>query len=230
MKKINRVLLSSAQLPPPSGCLSQVPRLCPSLPGKGSSVGPSPGRPRPWHRRGWEEKVAAVAQSARVSATRDGLPVGQSQLRAPDQALGERTNKCSRARIPALGVTTGGDSGRPRSHPHPPPWLVAALAAPSPAPPAAGPLAQTRTKLLRPGLAIPDSEASLPAPFPGSFPSRSLDEERAALLPTSLPLFPAFLGRGSPRSGAVPESRQHRARLSVSPSPGYNFPAKLPPG
>lgn len=90
------------------------------------------GRRRPRHRRGWEEKVAAVAQSARVSATRDGLPVGQSQLRAPDQALGERTNKCSRARIPALAVTTGGDSGQPRSRPHAP--SLARCGAPRPFP------------------------------------------------------------------------------------------------
>lgn len=59
--------------------------------------------------------------------------------------------------------------------PTPPPWLVAALGAPSPAPPASGPLAQTRTKLFRPGLAILDSGASLPAPFPGSFSSLALD-------------------------------------------------------
>lgn len=191
-------------------------------------MGPSPGRPRPWHRRGWEEKVAAVAQSARVSATRDGLPVGQSQLRAPDQALGERTNKCSRARISALGVTTGGDSGRPRSRPHPP--SLARRGAQSPLP-SAPRLRATRSDSHQtfPPWARDPGLWGLPArPFP-----RLLLEPRsglAVLLPASLPLSPAFLGRGSPRSGEFPRVAKSRACLSISPSPGYNFQAKLPPG
>lgn len=50
--------------------------------------------------------------------------------------------------------------------PIPPPRLVAELRDPSPALLAAGPPAQTRTKLFRPGLGILDSGASLPTPFP----------------------------------------------------------------
>ncbi|XP_047626216.1 putative uncharacterized protein FLJ46214 [Phacochoerus africanus] len=65
-------------------------------------------------------------------------------------------------------------AGRAPAH-TPPPRLVAALGAPSPALPAAGPPAQTRTKLFRPGLGSVDSGASPPAPFPGSTSSLSLD-------------------------------------------------------
>lgn len=192
-------------------------------------MGPSPGRPRPWHCRGWEEKVAAVAQSARVSATRDGLPVGQSQLRAPDQALGERTNKCSRARIPALGVTTGGDSGRPRSRPHPLPGSSRRSEPPPQRPQPQG----HSLRLARNFFALGSRSwtLGLPArPFP-----RFLLEPRSGLGASSSPprvppSLSSLFGEGLSTLRGVSEGRQRRACLSISPSPGYNFQAKLPPG
>lgn len=88
-------------------CLSQFQPVHPLWHAEGAQSWVPSGWQRPGHHQGWEEKVASIAQSACVFATREGLLVGQSQLRAPDQALGERTNKCSLVRIPALGVTDG---------------------------------------------------------------------------------------------------------------------------
>lgn len=130
-------------------------------PGPGRGEGPCRGRRRPACRQRWEEKVAAVAQSARVSATRDGLPVGQSQLRAPDQALGERTNKCSPAGIPALGVTTRGDSGRAP---------VLAPRAPFPAPQLRGGSPRIAPEFSAPGLG---SWARGPPACPSRLPPRA---------------------------------------------------------
>lgn len=172
--------------------------------------------------------MAAVAQSARVSATRDGLPIGQSQLRAPDQALGKRINKCSRARIPALGVTTGGDSGRPRSRlTRLPglPWLSE--------PPFQGPQSREHLPELAPNFSALGSGSWTPGPprpplsrVPA--PASGLGTDSPP--PSVLPSLSSRFGEGLSTLRIVPEGHSRRTRLSVSPSPGYNFRAKLPPG
>lgn len=202
----------SQQLSAPSGSVPVSPGLPFSL-GEGAQCGSLWVLPRPRHRGGWEEKVAAVAQSARVSATRDCLPVGQSQLRAPDQALGERTNKCSRARILSLGVNYRRRL-RPSalSPPPPSPALRSARSPPCPGPPALGSPAQTPSKLFRPGLEILDSGASPPAPLL-SVPSRASPRTRSEQSPLarpSLSLQPFWGGalhaRGSSRGSPAPRS------------------------
>lgn len=193
-----------------------------SLSGKGHRASPTLGRRRPGHRQGWEEKVASVAQSARVFATRDGLLVGQSQLRAPDPALGERTNKCSLVRIPALGVKTGGDLGRtPASSPPSLPrssWCLEHLGQ--------WPQLRGRSARLAPNL----SALGLGSCTQGT-PLEPVDLELLAPPPRAPPPSPAFFGEELSAIGRVPEGHPpHCARFSVLPSPGYNLRAKLPPG
>lgn len=173
--------------------------------------------------------MAAVAQSARISATRDGLPVGQSQLRAPDQALGERTNKCSRAQIPALGVTTGGDSGRPRSRPHPPSPARCRTPRPLPSAPSRGAAGPDSHQTFPPWARDPGLRGLPAHPLPPVPPRASLWTKSEQLpFPGSLLSLQPFWGgtlhaRGSCLGSPAPVS-------SISPSPGYNFQAKLPPG
>lgn len=98
------------------------------------------------------------------------------------------------------------------------------------APPAAEPFAGTSSKLLRPGLRSLDSGASSPAPFLASS-LRTENQRHPSRVPPSLSLSLQTLFWG----GALPlrrhpEGLSRSARLAVSPSPGYNFRAKLPPG
>lgn len=205
-----RTPLQSQQLPSPSDCACF--RGCTLLfPGKRRSAGSSPGLPRLRRRRGWEEKVAAVAQSARASATRDGLPVGQSQLRAPDQALGERTNKCSRAQIPALGVTTGGDSGRPRTAPGPPASARRGAQSPLPSAPSRGAARPASHQTFPPWARDPGLWALPARPFPRFNLEPLFGLGASNPLPVSLLSLQSFWGgalhvRGSCRGSPAPLS------------------------
>lgn len=174
--------------------------------------------------------MAAVAQSARVSATRDCLPVGQSQLRAPDQALGERTNKCSRARIPSLGVTTGGDSGCPRSRPYPPSLARRGVLSPLPSAPSSRATSPDSYQTFLPSARDPGLRGLPACPF-SWFHLEPLPGLGASSPPSrGPPSLSSLFGEGLSTFGEVSEGHQRHARFSISPLPGYNFQEKLPPG
>lgn len=105
------------------------------------------------------------------------------------------------------------DSGRlqPAALPaHPRPWLSAALGDPSPAPPAAGPVAQPPTKLFRPGLEIPGSGLPSPVPFHLE-PLPALGASGPP--PHGPPSLSGLFGEGLSTLRGAPEGRQRRARL-----------------
>lgn len=217
--------LSAASGSPP------VPTGLPFSLGEGAQCGSLWVLRRPRHRGGWEEKVAAVAQSARVSATRDGLPVGQSQLRAPEQALGERTNKCSRARLLSLGVNYRRRL-RPSALSPPPPFLARRSAR---SPPAQGLQPWGHQPRLLANFSALGSRSSTQGPPSLSRFCRFQIEPLPGVGESSPPArgppsLSSLFGEGLSTLGGVPEGHQRHARLSSSPSPGYNFQEKLPPG
>lgn len=158
--------------------------------------------------------MAAVAQSARVSATRDGLPVGQSQLRAPDQALGERTNKCSRARVPH-SVSRREEAPTGALPPHPLPGSPRRRSEPLPGPPGHGAAPADAPPTFPPRLRAPGRWGLPVLPLARLPPlcTRSVQHPlNYAPQKTPRPILYYFFcwGRGSRQVGGVPEGLQHR--------------------
>lgn len=177
-----------------------------------------------WAPPRWEEKVAAVAQSARISATRDGLAVGNRSGLLAKLWVKELINAPSPD--PRTQCVDGRRlSGRPRSRPTP---LPGSLPSSSPPPQRSQPRGR------RPRLALNFSALGsgswtrgLPAHlFPRFHLRASFWTKSEQTLSGSLLSLQPFRGGDSPRSGSCLGSPAPVS--SISPSPGYNFQAKLP--